>query len=177
MATTDLKVELCTSIGSAQLKQIADMVNKVYTVAESDLWVEGHMRTNIGRIEKMIVKKQLITVENDRETIGCVRVENIGDGIARFGMLAVPIVHEGNGYGSLLVQKSESVARDWGCGIMQLELLCPKEIDHRGKIFLEKWYKRIGYEYIRDVDFNSMYPKEEKNLMVPCYFSIYHKIL
>ena len=60
---------------------------------------------------------------------------------------------------------------------MELELLVPTEFEHADKLFLKRWYTRIGYKRIAVADINKVDPGFSKLLKTGCVAEIYQKKL
>jgi hypothetical protein len=60
---------------------------------------------------------------------------------------------------------------------MQLELLVPRAWRHPSKVFLDGWYRRLGYHVIRTANVADAYPELAPMLATPCEFLIYEKPL
>ena len=60
---------------------------------------------------------------------------------------------------------------------MQLELLVPRTWRHPSKVFLDGWYRRIGYRVIRRTSVEELQPDLAPLLATPCEFAVYEKPL
>jgi GNAT superfamily N-acetyltransferase len=101
----------------------------------------------------------------------------VAEDTAEFGMLAAGFEHRSTGVGRELVAFAERHARDTGRRTMQLELLVPRTWRHPSKVFLDEWYRRIGYQVTRSRDPADAHPDLAPMLATPCEFVIYEKPL
>jgi hypothetical protein len=60
---------------------------------------------------------------------------------------------------------------------MQLELLVPREWRHPSKVFLDEWYRRIGYRVVSSTSVEDLHPQLAPMLATPCRFDVYEKSL
>jgi GNAT superfamily N-acetyltransferase len=161
----------------ALVGQLARLVNDVYADAEDGLWREGAPRTRPAAVAEFIEAGQIAVAKADREVVGVVRIQSLSDTTAEFGMLAADPEHRGIGVGRGLVQFAERHARDGGSRAMQLELLVPRTWRHPTKVFLDDWYRRIGYCVVRTTSLDDAYPELAPQLATTCDFLIYEKPL
>jgi GNAT superfamily N-acetyltransferase len=157
------------------ISALTSLVNEVYAEAEDGLWVDGTNRTSAADIAEFAKAGELATAVLDERLLGCIRIQRLNDEIGEFGMLAADPSYRGIGIGRELVGFAEQRARDWGCSIMQLEVLFPRLWRHPSKDFLDQWYRRIGYAVTQTEDFSKYYRDLSSLLATPCDFRIYHK--
>lgn len=161
----------------AFVAEVVDLVNLVYTDAETGLWLDGAARTDPAEVAAIISAGELVAARLDGRLIGCVRVQSIDASTGEFGMLVASPAHRGAGIGRELVAYAERWARSRGLATMQLELLVPQTWTHPVKDSLRRWYTRIGYERVRTGHLAEAYPDLQPQLATPCDFVIYHKPL
>jgi GNAT superfamily N-acetyltransferase len=111
------------------------------------------------------------------ELAGAIRVQALSDVTGEFGMLAADPEHRGNGVGTVLVDFAEQHSRDRGMRTMQLEVLTPRTWRHPSKVFLDEWYRRIGYRVAHTTRVDETYPDLAPLLATPCQFVVYEKPL
>ena len=157
--------------------EIADLVNRVYAVAEEGLWVDGFARTNPTEMAELISAGEIALSRQGGEIVGSVRVQRLEDGEGEFGMLVADPDHRGAGIGRDLLTFAEGLSRERGSTHMQLELLVPRHWKHPNKEFLHAWYTRIGYRPVRSGTIDEQYPHLAPLLATPCDFVIYRKEL
>lgn len=157
--------------------EITDLVNLVYVTAEEGLWVDGATRTTTMEMREMIAADQLAVAWMDGQIVGCVRIQQLDDGVGEFGMLAAHPARRGEGVGRELLEFAERRCRQRGLATMQLELLVPRHWSHPTKDFLHAWYTRIGYRPVRTGSIEESYPHLAPLLATPCDFVVYHKSL
>ena len=157
--------------------EVTDLVNRVYDTAEAGLWVDGATRTTTGEMQAMVDAEQIAVAWVEGQAVGCIRVQELGDGAGEFGLLAADLTHRGKGVGRELVGFAEELCRRRGLDVMQLELLVPRDWSHPTKEFLHAWYTRIGYRPVRTASIEESYPQLAPLLATPCDFVVYRKPL
>jgi GNAT superfamily N-acetyltransferase len=157
--------------------EITDLVNRVYATAEAGLWVDGATRTTRGEMQEMVAGEQIALASVNGQVVGCVRIQELGDGAGEFGLLAADPAHRGEGVGRELVGFAEELCRKRGLAVMQLELLVPRGWAHPTKEFLHAWYTRIGYRPVRTGSIEESYPQLAPLLATTCDFVVYRKPL
>src|SRR5215470_1311001 len=55
--------------------EIADLVNRVYAVAEAGFWVAGTSRTTTDEIARMIAAREIATASSDGRVVGSIRIQ------------------------------------------------------------------------------------------------------
>jgi len=157
--------------------EIADLVNRVYAVAEAGLWVDGALRTTAAEMAQLVADGEIAVARSDGRLVGGVRIQLLDGGVGEFGMLVAAPDRRGEGIGRELIGFAEGLSRGRGCTVMQLELLVPRAWTHPTKEFLHAWYTRIGYRPVRSGAIDESYPHLAPLLATPCAFVIYHKRL
>ncbi|GAA0564756.1 GNAT family N-acetyltransferase [Paractinoplanes ferrugineus] len=156
---------------------VADLVNKVYAVAEDGLWAGEVDRTSPAEIGALIDAGELVVARDGAEIIGAARVQRLPSGEGEVGMLVTHPARRGAGLGGDLLAYAEDWARGQGRHTMQLELLVPKTWSHPVKEFLRGWYTRSGYRVVRVTDLAESFPALAPRLATPCDFLIFNKPL
>jgi ribosomal protein S18 acetylase RimI-like enzyme len=159
------------------MRQITELTNDVYAVAEDGLWIDGATRTTVGEVTELTRTGQLAVARLYGRVVGCVRVQRFDKGTGELGMLAADPAHRGLGVGRELVRFAERRCRANGLGVMRLEVLVPRDRTHPAKDFLTRWYSRLGYRVARTGSLDEAYPDLVPLLATPCDFVIYHKDL
>jgi GNAT superfamily N-acetyltransferase len=166
-----------TSDDATLMEAIAELVNKVYAVAEDGLWIDGAARTTVDEVADMTRAEEIAVARVDGRVVGCVRVQRLDESTGEFGMLAADSAHRGLGVGRELVRFVERKCRAEGLPAMRLELLVPRGWSHPTKQFLDAWYTRLGYRVVRTGTIDEAYPALAPLLATPCDFVIYEKDL
>jgi GNAT superfamily N-acetyltransferase len=159
------------------VREVTDLVNRVYGTAEDGLWVDGATRTTTAEMAEMIATGQIAVARVDGQIVGSVRVQQLDSGEGEFGLLVADPARRGEGIGRELVGFAEELSRQRGRGVMQLEVLMPREWTLENKEFLHAWYTRIGYRPVRRGTIDERYPQLAPLLATPCDFVIYSKDL
>jgi GNAT superfamily N-acetyltransferase len=131
---------------SADADAVVSLVNSAYRgdsskrgwTTEADLL--GGQRTDSGKVLEM-VSDSASRVElgfQDRALVACVYLRREQDRSCYLGMLTVDPERQAGGLGKLLLQRSESLASEWGCRRMRMTV-----IGQRGELI--SWYERRGY--------------------------------
>jgi GNAT superfamily N-acetyltransferase len=153
--------------------QLADLINRVYAVAEAGLWIDGATRTTANEVAELIAAGEIAVARRAGEIAGSVRIRD--DDASEFGMLVAAFGQRGAGVGRAPVEFAERRTRERGRRAMQLELLVPREWEHPSKEFLKAWYGRIGYHLIRAGSMADAYPHLAPMLATPCDLLGYEK--
>jgi GNAT superfamily N-acetyltransferase len=176
MAPT-ISVHLQTPADAAPAQRLTDLINTVYETAEDGLWRSGATRTSAPVMSELIAAGEIAVATLDGELAGAVRVHAVSANTGEFGMLAAAPEHRGNGVGRALVDFAEQHSREQGMCAMQLELLVPRAWRHPSKVFLDGWYRRIGYEVVRRTRLDENYPELAPLLATECELLVYEKPL
>ena len=83
----------------------------------------------------------------------------------------------GAGVGRALVDFTERLSRARGLAAMRLELLVPRTWRHPTKVFLDGWYRRLGYRVVRRTTLDETYPELVPLLATECELLVYEKTL
>lgn len=122
--------------------RLADLVNRVYAVAEDGLWADGWTRTSAPDMAELVAAGEIaVARRSDRDggdVVGIVRVHPLDHEVGEFGMLAADPAHRGLGIGRDLVAFAEDRCRHHGRTLMQLDLLVPRGRVHPGKAFARR---------------------------------------
>jgi len=168
---------IATSTNQEHVDFLVKMINDVYDESESNIWLEGHKRTNSEKLKKVILDKELLLAISGEDIHGCIHLERIDDETHRFKMLVANPRFKGRGIGSKLVDYAENQARKAGSTKMQLELLVPTEVENNDKVFLHTWYTRIGYQKIDEQDIEYIHKGVSVFLKNDCIVKVYEKEL
>jgi GNAT superfamily N-acetyltransferase len=172
-----LSIDIQDTAEAALAGRLADLVNDVYAVAEHGLWREGAMRTTAPAIADLIEAGELAVARVDGEIAGAVHVHAVSEDTGLFGMLAVAPEHRGAGVGRALVGFAERHSRDRGRATMRLELLVPRTWRHPVKVFLDGWYRRLGYRVVHRTTLDENYPELAPLLATECDLLVYERPL
>ncbi|SPJ87140.1 uncharacterized protein FTOL_12165 [Fusarium torulosum] len=158
---------------------LANIVNTVYTKAESDIFIPSYKRTSAPEIAQFIRNNQLAVayLVSNNTPVGCVFIKLITADLGEFGMLALDGKYQGGGLGRQMAVFAEDECRRRGCTTMQLEILVPQTFHHEGKAVLLGWYMRMGYKLVKLGDFNQDYPELNKLLAGPTEYRVFEKSL
>jgi ribosomal protein S18 acetylase RimI-like enzyme len=159
------------------VEQLSELINGVYATAEHGLWRDGATRTTPSELAGLIEAREIAVATVGGRLVGAVRVQAISDATGEFGMLVADPGYRGIGVGRALIAFAERHSRDRGLRAMQLELLVPRTWRHPSKVFLDDWYRRIGYRVIRTISLDDMYAELSPLLATPCELVVYEKPL
>ena len=172
-----LAIRLLGPADAPLAERVATLVNAVYGASEVGLWRDGSERTGAAEMAGLVRAGEIAVATVDGAIVGCVRVRDIDDEHGEFGVLASAPDRRGTGIGTALVEFAEGVARERGRRAMRLELLVPREFAHPSKVFLDGWYRRIGYRPISTRSVEHAHPELVADLATPCDFVVYEKPL
>lgn len=107
---------------------------------EADLITEGE-RTDLETLRSLVQTptSRLLIARDGDAVIGCVNVQDRGDGIAYLGLLCVDPLLQAGGIGRKLTAAAEATARS-DFGAHQIEMTV---IEQRAELIA--WYERLGY--------------------------------
>ena len=162
---------------AALVERLTGLVNRVYAESERGLWHNGATRTTAPEIARLVAAGEIAVATVDGTLAGAVHVHRVGDATAEFGMLAAAPEHRGLGVGRALIDFAERHSRERGLRTMRLELLVPRTWRHPSKVFLDAWYRRIGYRVKRTTGVDESEPELAPLLATPCEFVVYEKPL
>jgi GNAT superfamily N-acetyltransferase len=172
-----IEVRLLDAADAPLAGRLAGLINAVYAGAEQGLWRNGATRTTRSEVAALVDAREIGVATLGGRLAGAVRVRALSDDTGEFGMLAADPGCRGIGVGRQLVAFAERHARDRGLAAMQLELLVPRAWRHPSKVFLDDWYRRIGYRVTRTTNVGEVQPDLSPLLATPCAFVIYLKAL
>ena len=162
---------------AALVERLTGLVNRVYAESERGLWHNGATRTSAPEMARRVAAGEVAVATVDGALAGAVHVHKVGDATAEFGMLAAAPEHRGVGVGRALIDFAERHSRERGMRTMRLELLVPRTWRHPSKVFLDAWYRGIGYRVTRTTRVDESEPELAPLLATPCEFLVYEKPL
>jgi ribosomal protein S18 acetylase RimI-like enzyme len=157
--------------------QLADLINRVYAVAESGLWRDGTTRTTPTELSELIEAREIAVAARDGRIAGAIRLHDVADDASEFGLLATAPDQRGRGVGRALLAFAERRSRERGLRAIQLELLVPRTWEHPSKEFLKAGYGRCGYRLVRTTTMDGAYPHLAPLLATPCDLEVHEKPL
>ena len=177
-ATLDgMRIELLEAADDDLVERLTHLVNRVYAEAEDGLWQDGTTRTTAAEVRTAIDAREIAVATIDGRLAGAIRIQALTDDTGEFGMLAAAPEDRGIGVGRALVGFAERHNREHDRRAIQLELLVPRTWRHPSKVFLDQWYRRIGYRVIRRTSVEDLQPQLAPLLATPCEFAVYEKPL
>ena len=75
------------------------------------------------------------------------------------------------------MEYAENWAMGWGAQEMQLELLVPLDFKHELKIWIQKWYERMGYNVVEVRDFRKDYEVLGRLVKGGSEYRVFRKVL
>lgn len=166
-----------TAAGDSDLVHLVTaLTNDVYAAAEVGMWQPGTPRTDHDEIAAAMGAGEILAAYADDRLVGVVRTA-VADGVGWLGMLAVSSGVRGAGIGRGLIDAAEELARDAAATVMQIEVLTPLDGSNASKAELDRWYRRLGYEHIRDDDLAAHHATLGALLATPSVLRVYEKSL
>jgi GNAT superfamily N-acetyltransferase len=156
---------------------LADLVNRVYAVAEDGLWSPGATRTNAEELSRFTQAGEIVVARLDGELVGSIRVRQLDAATAETGMLVSAPEHRNLGIGTQLRAYAVDLLRRRGTTTIQIELLVPRNHTQESKQFMAAWNERDGYKVVRQGTLEDDYPHLAPLLATPCDYIIYNKTL
>jgi GNAT superfamily N-acetyltransferase len=148
---------------------LTTLVNRVYAVGESGLWVAGAERLLPGEMAELIGAGQIAVARLQHQIVGSVQIRLLEEGrVGELGLLTADPEHRGIGVGRALVEFAEELNRSRGVDVLQLQLLVPTAWEHPVKRFLLDWYSRRGYVVVARRPMAEVYPDMDPSLATPC---------
>jgi GNAT superfamily N-acetyltransferase len=130
--------------------------------AEGDLFGPTFQRTSIAELEMLLAESHFVVLEctasAEHDIQGCMYLKKSDATTAMFGMLAVPHRARGLGHARRLLDFASTWARANACDALQLSLLSPRDEPHAHKAFLEAWYRRSGFQMVKEMEFSWTQP-------------------
>jgi GNAT superfamily N-acetyltransferase len=145
---------------AADAAVIARIVNLAYEIERA--FIDGD-RTSEAEVRRHLEHGRFLVLEEDREPVGCVYVEEKGER-GYLGMLSVLPDRQGGGRGRMLVEAVERACRCAGCRAVDLWI-----VDLREELF--GFYTRLGYEPTGEKPFT------DPRLKRAARFLVYTKVL
>lgn len=155
---------------------LAHLINRSYADAQSELFALPSPRVSAESIAHLIAEGELVVAEREGEVVGVVRVRDLDEHAAFFGMLAVPPEVTSTGVARDLLDALEADAAGRGLDAMELDLLVPESpTPHQSR--LQAWYERRGYERVYERPFGDVEPGAAAGLRQPTQLVRYAKRL
>jgi N-acetylglutamate synthase-like GNAT family acetyltransferase len=133
---------------------ITRLINKAFLVERE--FIDGD-RTSFDVVCELLTKGQFLLAEEAEVLIGCVYIEQRGDG-AYLGLLSIEPTRQGTGLGTRVTLRAEDFARDAGATRIDLKVVS-------GRSRLPEFYARLGYSRTGTEPFPADVPTK-----VPCHF-------
>ena len=91
--------------------RLTDLVNGVYTTAESGLWADGATRTTASELIALISAREIAIAVQDGRLVGSVQIHDVAPDVSEFGMLVAAPQRRGTGIGRALLEFAEQDGR------------------------------------------------------------------
>lgn len=173
---------------SQLVAHITKFVNDVFEEDEGNLWDpdKNFQRTNAQEVEQLLRLGELALICEDTADAtlpamsacaGCGRLSWVDDRTGNISMIAVAQRLRSQGTGRALMLFAEEHFRAAGAKMVQVELLMPLTWSHPSKVRLEAWYRRMGYQMIREEGLHVLHPQLAPLLSGPSILKIWQKPL
>ena len=154
---------------------LMELVNGVYDVCEQHLWLENHKRLTEEMFEFYHSNQELLVAERCDIIVGCVVMSSVDDGAKDMSMLVIRPEFQRLGIGNLLGSYVIDSALKDKCRCVRVESLYPSHQPDPWKQTLIKWYKSLGFQFVKNVDIAEQFPDFVNHLAVEATFSIFEK--
>jgi GNAT superfamily N-acetyltransferase len=126
---------------------VADVVNRAYAHAETELFLTKIDRTVAGDVTASISRRETAVALVDGVVVGSIRAATLDERTSWFGALGVdPVVRgRGRGLGDTLVTFVEDDAAGAGKAEMQLDVF-DSQPEHLHLSRIRAWYEGRGYD-------------------------------
>lgn len=150
-------------------ENITELVNSAYRgdsskagwTTEADL-LDGQ-RTDPEGIREMIQKDRIELVSEKDELLGCIYIRKENDA-AYFGMLTVKPTLQNKGTGKLLLERLETLTRDWGHTKIRMTVISSRKE-------LIEYYERRGFRWTGATE---PFPENDPRFGLPKTKLIFH---
>lgn len=162
------------------MRTVAELINRVYAVAEKGQWLPGSTRTTVEEITELTRAGEIVVARLDDgagAVVGANRVRKLDDRTGEVGMLAADLDHRHIGVGRELGAFAANLLRQQGFTTIQKELLAPRDWHQPSKQFMAEWLERRNYKAVRKGTIDELYPHLAPLLATPCDFIIYQRPL
>jgi GNAT superfamily N-acetyltransferase len=170
-------VDTAASKDADLVYRLTRLINDVYAIAESGLWQEGTPRTTTSQVAELIEAGEVAVARVQGRIAGAIRVHEVSEDTAEFGLLVAAPEHRSIGVGRALVSFAERFSSEHGMRAMRLEVLVPRAWRHPSKEYLDHWYRRLGYRVTGTTDTDDSEPELAPLLATACDFVVYEKPL
>jgi len=162
------------------MRDITELINRVYAAAEDGQWLPGSSRTTVEEITKLTHAGEVVVArlgDGDGTLVGTVRVQLLDEHTGEMGMMAADPAYRQMGVGTELANFARALCRRRGATYVEVELLVPQGWDQPSKKFMAEWVKRRNYAVVRTGKLEERYPELAPQLATPCDFVILKKKL
>ena len=157
------------------MARVTALVNIVYAASEEGIWERAATRTTAAEVAGLVAAGEIAVARlggrDGRRRARAAALRAYG----RVRHARRRPAYRGIGVGRELVAFAEDRCRAHGMTAMQLELLVPRAWSHPSKVFLDAWYRRIGYRVVRRTSLDELYPELAQQLATACDFVVYEK--
>lgn len=183
MAEVGLDIQLLGAEASNDqqlMREVADLVNRVYAVAEEGQWLPGTTRTTAEEVAALTRAGEIVVARldgGDGAVVGTIRMQPLDERTADLGMLAADPEHRQLGIGQEMANFAMDRLRQRGISTLQMELLVPRDFLQPSKKVMAEWMERRGWQVVRKGALEERYPELAPRLATKCDFVIYQKPL
>ncbi len=165
------------AFSSTKREELYTIMREAYARTEVEIWGENYTRIPQSNYETLIEEGKIGAAFIDDQLVGGISARRIDEETFSFGLLAVHEDFGSRGVGRALVEAVEHRAQQTGAKYMNIEILRPRDFTLAMKDRLHDWYKRMGYVFTHDENFQDRRPDRAKDLKVPSVFDCYRKEL
>lgn len=168
------------SLSHLEIQQMYDLLIIAYAETEKEIWGENYIRISFDEYLSLIQKNEIYLARLEGELVGSVHLYSLNKSSFSFGLLNVNFTEKGKGIGLALINYIEKEVKKEGGNEMHIEILRPTGVELEFKVFLRKWYEKLGYQFTGFDTFINLKPdkvEKAKELIVPSGFECFFKQL
>ncbi|MBD3638195.1 MAG: GNAT family N-acetyltransferase [Crocinitomicaceae bacterium] len=160
-----------------QFERLYQIITHAYEETEKVMWGEGYVRMERKEFLKCIDRDEVIIALLGGKIVGGIRYYHLKDNTWSFSLLAADFNEKGKGIGRKLVEEVEQIIKSKGGDFIHIEVLRPIKEKVEAKEVISQWYKRMGYELVKEISLEDLYPEKIDLLKTPSVFDCYLKKL
>jgi GNAT superfamily N-acetyltransferase len=161
-----MKIEKCNygALTVNEIDRLYSLMIHAYAETENEVWGKNYKRLEFHEYEKILHEGDVYIAWMNDNIVGSISVYPVNKETFGFGLLNSDFDKHGKGIGGALVQVAEKHARSNGAKQLKLEILRPYPVNTCFKQWLAKWYEKLGYRFVKTIDFLDLEPHRQEKL-------------